>query len=149
MEASDLEDVLSMMRALFEGDGMPFDDRAARHGFATLRTTAAGQHPPARVWVIESAGASAGYIALTSAFSFEFGGWHAFVDELFIREPFRNRGWGTRALEFAVQTCRELGWAALLLEVDLTNEHALRLYRRIGFREHRRRLMRLPVAESG
>ncbi len=35
---------------------------------------------------------------------------------------------------------------ALLLEADLDNEDATRLYRQQGFHEHPRRLMMLPVS---
>ena len=34
---------------------------------------------------------------------------------------------------------------ALMLEADLHNERATDLYRRRGFKEHRRRLMRLDI----
>ena len=85
---------------------------------------------------------TAGYLALTFSFSFEFGGWCGFVDELYLREGFRNRGWGSQAIELAASTCRDLGMTALLLEADLHNDKATALYRRRGFVEHRRRLMR-------
>jgi ribosomal protein S18 acetylase RimI-like enzyme len=99
-------------------------------------------HETARVWLILDESETAGYIALTFAFSFEFGGWYGFIDELYLREPFRRRGWGTQAVELAASTCRELGMRALLLEADVGNQAATRLYRRLGFIEHRRRLMR-------
>ncbi|MBI3969413.1 MAG: GNAT family N-acetyltransferase [Chloroflexi bacterium] len=39
------------------------------------------------------------------------------------------------------QACREIGARALRLEVELPNEGARRLYRRLGFVAHDRRTM--------
>ncbi|MEO7189949.1 MAG: GNAT family N-acetyltransferase [Vicinamibacterales bacterium] len=134
----DVDHLVELMRCLYENDGMPFHEARARAGLAAI---AAGDWQPGRVWLIEADGSVAGYVVLTFAFSLEFGGWHGFIDELFVREPFRGLGLGSRAIELAASTCRVLGMHALLLEADLTNDRATRLYRRVGFREHRRRLM--------
>jgi ribosomal protein S18 acetylase RimI-like enzyme len=135
-----------MMRELFEGDGATFNERQARAGLASIVATDPRGFTPGRVWLIEGEGRVAGYLVLTFAFSLEFGGWHGFIDELFLRDGYRGRGWGTRAIELAATTCRDLGMHALLLEADLRNARATSLYERRGFREHRRRLMRLELS---
>ena len=138
--AADIDPVVEMMRALFTSDNAPFDEAAARRGLAYAASPTGDA--AARVWLIEDDGETAGYLALTFSFSFEFGGWCGFIDELYLRDGFRSRGWGSLAIELAASTCRELGMTALLLEADLHNEKATALYRRRGFVEHRRRLMR-------
>jgi ribosomal protein S18 acetylase RimI-like enzyme len=138
--ATDVEALVEMMRALFTSDNAPFDEAAARRGLAYALSQTGDT--AARIWLIEDDGETAGYLALTFSFSFEFGGWCGFVDELYLREGFRNRGWGSQAIELAASTCRDLGMTALLLEADLHNDKATALYRRRGFVEHRRRLMR-------
>jgi ribosomal protein S18 acetylase RimI-like enzyme len=55
------------------------------------------------------------------------------VDELYIREPFRGRGLGTRALEAACAAARADGVVALYLEVRQDNLEAQRYYERLGF----------------
>jgi ribosomal protein S18 acetylase RimI-like enzyme len=136
----DVEPIIVMMRALFTNDGAPFNEAGARRGLAVVASPAGAA--AARVWIIEEDTQPAGYIALTFSFSFEFGGWYGFIDELYLEERYRGRGWGSAAIEFAAETCRALGMSALLLEADLANVKATALYRRRGFVEHRRRLMR-------
>jgi diamine N-acetyltransferase len=140
--STDTDELICMMRELFSSDDVHFDEAMARKGIGAIAASPPGAAPPGRIWMIESNGQSAGYMVLTFAFSLEFGGWHAFIDEVFLREAFRGRGWGTHAIELAASTCIGLGLRALLLEVDVANERALRVYRRCGFLEHRRRLMR-------
>jgi ribosomal protein S18 acetylase RimI-like enzyme len=94
-----------------------------------------------RVWLIECDTEPAGYLVLTFGFSLEFGGRDAFVDELFVREEFRGRGLGRRAIERVERECRERGVGALHLEVERANTAAQELYRRSGFRDHDRYLM--------
>lgn len=133
-----------MMRALWAHDSVPFDEPAARRGLDALFRRKDGRDA-GRIWILQWQGSSVGYLVLTFAFSLEFGGWHAFIDELYVREGFRSRGWGSQAVDLAVATCQELGLSALMLEADLQNERATELYRRRGFKEHRRRLMRLDI----
>lgn len=86
-----------------------------------------------RIWLIEVDGAVAGYIALCFGYSIEFAGRDAFVDEFFIREPYRGRGIGRMVLDLVAAEARQLGVCALHLEVAKTNERAQRLYGAAGF----------------
>ena len=126
--------LLELMRELYLHDGMAWVEPAARaalrgvlgdpaHGFAVL---------------IELDGAVAGYLVVCFGWSLEFHGRDAFVDELYLRERFRGRGIGTRALEAAAELCRTSGVRALHLEVERNNTRAQAVYRRTGFvdREH-------------
>jgi diamine N-acetyltransferase len=81
-----------------------------------------------------------GYLVLSFDFSLEFGGKNAWIDELFVRPEFRRQGVGSRALDFAAQTARELGAKVLHLEVNRGNP-AIHLYERCGFEEHDRYLL--------
>lgn len=74
-----------------------------------------------------------GYIALTYGYSIEFQGRDAFIDELFIRAPFRGRGLGPRVLEAVKARAAAAGIGALHLEVDRTNHTARAVYGRLGF----------------
>ena len=144
-EPSDIELLLVMMRELYLNDGIAFNEQRSRR--ATLQLM---DEPRAgTIRVIEVGEAVAGYMVLTFGFSLEHGGWHGFIDELFVNAPHRGAGLGTAAVRHLEFECARLGMTALLLEADLANEKTTRLYQRLGFREHSRRLMMLPVAASG
>ena len=128
-KVADIDLLLPMISELCEFDRTPFDERAAGGALAQL----IGDESLGGAWLIESDGRTAGYLVLTYGFSLEFGGRDAFIDELFLREEFRRRGLGRRALEFAEAVCRGRGVRALLLEVERNNAAALEVYRRFGF----------------
>lgn len=135
--AADVAALLPMIRALCEHDGTAFDEAAVGRALAQV----IADESLGRVWVIEWGDAPAGYVVLTFGFSLEFGGRDAFVDELYVREEFRGRGLGRRAVELAERACRERGVGALHLEVERANTPAQELYRRAGFRDHDRYLL--------
>jgi diamine N-acetyltransferase len=89
-----------------------------------------------------------GFLVRAFAFSFEFGGRNAFIDELYVVPEYRRRGIGWRALQFAVRTARQGGVSALHLEVSPKNLAALELYRRAEFLDHDRYLMTKWVTEE-
>ena len=133
----DLDILVGMMRELYEHDGVTFDeDRSRRVSLELL-----GLPDQGRIWLIELEGEPAGYYVLTYGFSLEYQGRHGFIDELFVRREFRGQGLGGLAVEHASAVCRTLGMKVILLEVAHSNERAHRLYERIGFHEHGRRLM--------
>ena len=136
-EASDVPALLPMIGALCELDGTPFDGRAVGRALTQILA----DESLGRVWLIQSGGEAAGYLVLTFGFSLEFGGRDAFIDELYVREEFRGRGLGRRAIELGERACRERGVGALHLEVERANAGAQELYRRSGFRDHDRYLM--------
>ncbi len=133
----DLEQILAMMRQLYELDGYPLHETRARQALAGLLDNPAF----GRAWLVEVEGQVVGYMFLTLGYSLEFGGRDAFVDELYIQASHRRHGLGTKALEFAVETCRVLGVQALHLEVERANSAAQSVYRRFGFKDHDRYLM--------
>ncbi len=92
-------------------------------------------------WILTSGADRAGYMIIGSAFSVEFGGRTAFIDELYISENCRGKGLGRKALEFAENYAGEKGYTYLRLEVELSNTPAQKIYRANGFKEHERYIM--------
>ncbi len=90
------------------------------------------------IWMMESEGTTVGYLALTYGFTFEFGGKDAFVDELFVAEAYRNRGFSKKALTEIQSKMSELGLCALHLQVEHYNQNAKRLYEAVGFKDMKR-----------
>ena len=83
----------------------------------------------------------AGYLVIAIGFTIEAGGKDGFLDELFLREPFRGSGVGRKAIKFAIALCPTLEIQRLSLEVETHNTKARRLYEDIGFFAHDRLLM--------
>jgi GrpB-like predicted nucleotidyltransferase (UPF0157 family)/ribosomal protein S18 acetylase RimI-like enzyme len=134
---SEIDLMLGLMQEYYAHDHLAF--RRA-HAEAALGALLAGPSL-GEVWLIEIAGQTIGYVALTFGFSLECGGRDAFIDELFLRAPYRGQGIGTRVIRHALARCAELGIRAVRLEVMRHNPDALRLYTRLGFEEHDRYLL--------
>jgi ribosomal protein S18 acetylase RimI-like enzyme len=133
----DLDTLLDMVRDYYAFDGHTYDRdvvRAALEGL--MRKPAFG-----RTWLICDGAAPVGYVVLTVGYSIEYHGHDAFVDELYLAESHRGRGWGQRALAHVEQSCRELGVHALHLEVERENITAQAVYRKFGFADEGRYLM--------
>ena len=93
---SDEKELLRMMRLLAEQEPgkIHFDEEVAR---ITLRRFFALPQF-GRIWMVCEAGKAVGYIVLTIGFSFEFQGHDAFIDELYVDEGYRRRGYGRAAV---------------------------------------------------
>ena len=126
-----------MMRDFYEAEGLEFDPSASSGALATLI-----QNPAlGRVVLLRDGDATAGYFVLALGYSLEFHGRDAFIDELYLSNQYRGRGWGLRAMEHAEEVAQVLGVRALHLEVNRSNEAAQSLYRKLGYRDHDRYLM--------
>jgi ribosomal protein S18 acetylase RimI-like enzyme len=134
---ADLDRLLVLQAAYYRDDGYVHHPEEARKAWAKLL----GDASLGQVHVAESAPEVVGYVVITFGYSLEYLGRDAFVDELFVAEPFRGRGLGRRALEVAEAACREAGARAVHLEVEPDKDQTIELYRRRGFVDKRRRLM--------
>jgi ribosomal protein S18 acetylase RimI-like enzyme len=129
--------VVAWMRDLYEHERIAFDAAAAQATLAELLA-----HPEwGRAWLLCADGKPAGYAVVALAFSLEFGGRNAFLDELFVRPSARGRGVGSIALRLLQHACRQMGARSVALEVSLDNTRAEALYRREGFTSNGRQLM--------
>ena len=134
---ADAETVFAMLRQFYAFSGYPLDETAARAALVRLLA----DDSLGRVWLIEDAGATVGYLVLCFGYSIEFHGRDAFIDEVFLLESHRGRGLGAAAIEAVMDECRDLGVEAVHLEAEHDNAPAIALYRKLGFRDHARYLM--------
>lgn len=130
---------IEMMRALEEADpGTTLFDETQRRAIFE-RFVSDGTY--GKAWMILYGAQYVGYVVLTVSFSFEYRGYDAFVDELYIAKEYRRRGIGRRAMEFVEVAAAELGVNAIHLEVTDGNDPAIGLYRRVGYSGNERFLM--------
>ena len=66
--------------------------------------------------------------------SVEFGGLDAIIDEIYVRPGVRGRGIASETLIALPRALAAGGLKAIHLEVDRTNNAALKVYTRAGFR---------------
>lgn len=141
--AEDIPLLVALMTEFYSEAGTPLDSSRAAAAFAALLA----DNRLGRVWVIQADKKDAGYVVVTFSYSMEFGGPNAFLDDLFIRAPFRGAGLGTAALQQVRAFCVERGVRALHLETGRDNAAAQALYRRAGFKVTDRQLLTLVLAE--
>jgi GNAT superfamily N-acetyltransferase len=135
---SDIDVLLRLMQGMQQEDpwSVPFREKEVRENLhELLLNPSAG-----RAFMICQNELCIGYLVLSFDFSLEYGGKIAWIDEFFIQPEFRGEGIGSRALDFAAQSARELGAKVLHLEVTRGNR-AIHLYLRHGFEDHNRYLL--------
>ncbi|EIP99150.1 acetyltransferase [Opitutaceae bacterium TAV1] len=146
--AADEAEVLAMMRAFYAEDRIDFvEDRARRAFRLIVADDACGAillfvDPAAQAPAPGGAsGTTAGYAVVTLGFSLEFGGPFALLDELYLCDAARGRGWGRCALDLTKTWARQRGVLALRLEVHHHNPRAKSIYTKAGFRDDHRDML--------
>jgi ribosomal protein S18 acetylase RimI-like enzyme len=141
---SDADALLEFMQAYYAFDGHGFDRERARVALtALLRDPSLGL-----TWLILDGDTAAGYVVLCFGYSLEWLGRDAFVDEFYLREEYRGRGWGRQTMAFLEEAARGAGIRTLHLEVVESNTTALQLYRKLGFAEHRSTFLSKWIAQD-
>jgi ribosomal protein S18 acetylase RimI-like enzyme len=102
----------------------------------------------APAYMLEHNGTLAGFFILTLGYAVENGGTDGFIDDIYLLPHLRGQGLGRQAVALAIQAAKEVGIRALLLEVEAHNERAYALYRKMGFLDTQRRLLRQVIAED-
>lgn len=126
---SDTGILLRFMREYYAFDGHGFDEPKAHVAMmALLRDANLG-----RAWLILDGAGAVGYVVLCFGYSLEWLGRDAFVDEFYLLEEYRRRGWGRKTMEFVEEEARVAGVRTLHLEVVRQNTTALEVYRKLGF----------------
>lgn len=137
LAGNQLDELLSLMQELYRDTGMPWSPSVARRSVEDLL----GHPDRGGAWIIRLRDDAVGYFVLTLAFSLEFGGVFALLDEFYVVPPWRSHGIGSQTLRFVEEQCRRFGAATLRLETGVANQDAIRFYERHGLRREPRCLM--------
>ena len=135
--AADIPLISKMIEKLYKSENTVYRESDVNSALSALL----GDNSNGGCWIFSSETGAAGYMIIGSAFSVEFGGKTAFIDELYITEEHRGKGLGRKALELAENYAKEKGYTFLRLEVELSNTTAQKIYRAGGFKEHERYIM--------
>jgi GNAT superfamily N-acetyltransferase len=111
---SDADTLIPYIRKLHAQDHITVDESIVRTALNGLIV----DESKGGVWVILDGAIPVGYAVLTYGYSLEFHGRDALLDELFIEEGYRGRGFGRQAMGFLMSACEKAGAHALHLEVD-------------------------------
>ena len=140
---TDAELLLDFMQEYYAFDGHGYDrDKARVALIPLLQSQSLGC-----VWIILDGESPVGYAVICFGYSLEWLGRDAFIDEIYLRENYRGRGWGRQAMGFLEDAAREFGVRALHLGVVAGNP-ALHLYERVGFRKHESTFLSKWIARS-
>jgi len=142
--ANDVQQVVGMMEEFYAEGGYPLNHRRATDAFTALLA----DDRLGWVFFIEADAQDVGYVVVTLCYSMEYGGTNAFVDDLFVRKPFRSAGLGTRAVTDVRAFCAKRGVRAIHVETGRDNAAAQAVYRRVGFAPTDRQILTLRLANA-
>ena len=96
-----------------------------------LRRDGFGAEPRFRAIIAEQDGQPAGYAVFFVSYS-TWTGSGLFLEDLFVREPFRGHGVGKALLSQVAEIAREEGYHTIRLDVLDWNESAIKFYKSLG-----------------
>src|SRR5579864_2821227 len=100
--ADDLRELVGLVRAYYQFDGIRFDPKSATAALKNLlRRPSLG-----RVWIARDSGKAVGYAILTFNYDVEFGGVEGIVTDLFVKTNYRGRRLGERIMAAIEDYCR-------------------------------------------
>jgi GNAT superfamily N-acetyltransferase len=139
----DIPTLLTLMSEFYAESGFDLDRPTAEGAFAAILS----DRRLGYVWLIDDGHDDVGYLVLALRFGMEYGGLIGCLDDLFVVPGSRNKGFGTAALIFVRDFCKEIGVRAITVEVGSGNGPAQAVYRRLGLAEAPgRQLLALALA---
>lgn len=135
-EFIDIDPLMELVQEFYQFEQISFNEKVVKAFTALL-----GDDQFGFIWLICDRDRPIGYVALTFLFSMEYHGRCGFVDELYIREPYRGQGIGKQVFSFLEDFLKSQNMRSFFLVVDHWNDRAESLYTKLGFRKEKRHLM--------
>jgi ribosomal protein S18 acetylase RimI-like enzyme len=140
----DIEQITLLMEEFYQIDGYPFNRQTTVQLFHEfIKDEKLG-----KAWLVYYQNELVGYVILTFAFSFEYQGKIAFLDELYLKESARGKGIGKEIVRFVQDEAAKLSLKIIYLEVETHNQAAQKLYIANDFSIHPRKIMKYIVKPS-
>jgi len=140
----DAELLLDFMRDYYAFDGHHYERESARAALLEMLINPAF----GLAWLILDSVTPVGYVVLCFGYSLEYLGRDAFIDEFYLIESHRGRGWGRKTFEFVRAQAQLQNVRAIHLEVVRRNTAAREFYRKLGFTDHDHYMMTLRLPDS-
>lgn len=128
MVAGDKACVLEMMRVFYASPAVL--SNGSEEIFQNDIETCVGDNPYLEGYIIEDAGQIQGYAMIAKSFSTEFGKPCIWIEDLYLKEPYRNAGIGSAVLQFITDRYED---CIFRLEVEEENTRAVAAYKKNGF----------------
>ncbi|MBR5680780.1 MAG: GNAT family N-acetyltransferase [Clostridia bacterium] len=129
MEEKDREPVIEMMRRFYRSDAVLTG--GSDEIFNSDVDQCVARSPYLEGYILECGGTIQGYAMLAKSFSAEFGKRCIWVEDLYIKDEYRNLGIGSCFLEFVEE---KYPGSVFRLEVESENEHAVYVYKKSGYK---------------
>ena len=128
MIASDKEEVIKMMKVFYESDAVL--SNGSVEIFENDFNSATNNSPFLEGYIFESNNQIIGYSLLAKSFSTEYGLPCIWIEDLYLKSEFRNKGIGSKFFRFIE---KEYPNTLLKLEVERENIKALNMYKKNGY----------------
>ena len=130
MQRDDKKAVLDMMRKFYTSPAV-ITNGSEKIFAANVENILSGT-TCAEGFVFDDGGKIIGYGITARSYSTEFGGECIWIEDIFIEENYRGRGFGTKFIRYVKEIYPE---KILRLEAEKDNAAALKIYKRLGFKE--------------
>ena len=128
MTAADKSSVLDMMRVFYASEAVL--SNGSEEIFEQDFENCINDSPYLEGFVVEDAGEICGYTMIAKSFSTEFGKMCIWIEDLYLKEPYRGSGIGSRVLQFIME---RFPACIFRLEVEEENQRAIATYKKNGF----------------
>ena len=130
MQAADKACVLEMMRVFYASPAVL--SNGSEEIFLNDIDTCLSDSPYLEGFVMEYGGQVLGYAMIAKSYSTEFGKPCIWIEDIYVKEPFRGKGIGSHTLQYIAQ---QFPGCLFRLEAERENERAIAVYEKQGFTE--------------
>ena len=128
MLKEDKDEVLSMMKVFYESEAVL--SNGSKEIFLSDFENCVNDNPYLEGYVFIENEKIIGYAMLAKSFSTEFGKPCIWIEDLYLKEEYRNKGIGSNFFNFIEDKYKNV---IFRLEAEESNEHALYVYKKNGF----------------
>lgn len=128
MNAQDRETVLDMMRVFYASEAVL--SNGSEEIFLNDFENCVNESPYLEGYIFEADGDIQGYAMIAKSFSTEFGKRCIWIEDLYVKEPYRGMGIGSGFLNFITDKYPD---CLFRLEAEKENARAIKVYEKCGF----------------